>query len=118
MEIKPKSNRGGKRIGAGRPRKEIAGKREIAEIKLLARLDDFWELACDAYSALLAERNPMIVRDYFDRKCGKPAQAITGADGEPFQVVFQQAIIHAETEYHASADDLPICISGNDGQGA
>ena len=114
-EIKNKSKHGGKRIGAGRPPKEVQGKRAIAEIRLLSALDDLWTEAVDAYRDLLRDRNPVIVRDYFDRKCGRPAQALTGPGGDALQIVISQAVINADSEVNFTENGLPVCIDGVDG---
>lgn len=61
---------------------------EIAAAKALnaaLRGEDFQKEAKDAYLQLLKDRNPVIVKDYFDRTAGKARDMVevSGPEGSP-----------------------------------
>ena len=58
--------------------------------RVLARkygdVDTGYEAIAKIYIEIAEAKDPTICRDFADRIDGKPAQAITGADGGPLQV--------------------------------
>lgn len=87
--------RGGKRPGAGRPKDSKEGQTLVKEKALLV-LREMVLREIEPIALALIEKaktgDVAAVKELFDRAFGKAPQAITGADGGPLQVVFDNAL--------------------------
>jgi len=89
--------RGGKRIGAGRPKDSKEKQTLVKEQALLVMREMVMKEIGPLTDVLIKKGKDgdiQAIRELFDRAFGKAPQAITGEDGGPLQIVFDESFKH------------------------